>query len=126
MKVSDITPVEDGEITKVVCPVCGQVWLTSEESVANPCKHLRLFWHEDCSPEFFGKWNHKRFGKAYLKTLSKLDPDDEHALDSGPNHNALEKMESTDITEVLVWTETGMACGPVSFSTYFGLFKETP
>jgi len=117
MKVRDTSTVT---VEQVVCPVCGAAWCTTEDPTVTPCKHLRFAWFQEGPIQFFGRWNKTSFKKAYLKAAKNAGEEDP-SLDENPCHEALEKMVSFDVEEVLVWTETGMACGPVSFSTYFGV-----
>ena len=121
MQVRDIQTDEDGNVK---CPVCGRTWRTADNADINPCDHLRFVWNEQSVPTYFGKWKHGPFTKEYLRLYRKENDDEATRGDAleNPDHNVFRKMlPLPDLTHIYSVTETGIACGPVSFTTYFGV-----
>lgn len=117
---------------EIHCPVCNAVWLQEnpqEESPREPvpCMHLRFMGLQEGEPIFFGKWDKKKFFKAYWKAEKDVygeDADSDSDSDDEMEYmdfNILEKMETNQIDEIAMLTDDGMACGPVSFTVYFGI-----
>ena len=114
------------------CPICGEIWIRDGEqydpSIVKPCKHLKFRLVNNYGVEWFGRWKHDNFVKAYGKSYVKIcdDPDlhsdevtfnviDEYTTD------ALKNMEAKNIDEVLVLEESGLACGLVSMTIMYGI-----
>jgi hypothetical protein len=110
------------------CPICGHAWIKTscdgpfdDES---PCSHLRFRWTE-YGVDYFGKWDINSFEEAYLEAYHKLYGEDLSGdiFSCSLDHDVLENINHDDVDEVASWILSGMACGPVSFRTDYGIKK---
>lgn len=125
MKITEISwqVVSDG-VAVLRCPVCGTPWLTDEEGEYSrqECNHLRFIFTEG-ELEYFGEWEKEAFEKAYTEAYMKVEEleDPEDVSLGYPHHDVLESLDFSEIDEILEHTETGIACGLVSFTAYYGI-----
>lgn len=96
-------------IPDIYCPACGKVVFNSEGAVPD-CSHV-LFIYHDIASEF-----------TYLKegfedSLQKAQEMAEEGSDTAPE--ILADLIVSESALCLAVTASGMACGPVSFTSYF-------
>ena len=111
----------------ICCPICEEVWLVDNENGPHditPCKHLRFFWLSATGDiQIFGDWDTDQFLKDYEKAYDivygsvDLEEISLHAVDP----DVLKEIETAEIDEVFDNTESGVACGPVSVTTLWGI-----
>lgn len=121
----------DDEST-ICCPICGKVWKTTEDDDPEPdaCEHLIFLWGEGGLYPL-GKFDEELFKTDYLKTKAKVyrnenedvdsHPDDGSIFESSPDCDVLGGLKTKAIDTLLELTVSGITCGPVSFTTYFGI-----
>lgn len=102
---------ENGELI-FNCPKCGSTIFHPEEPI-EPCKHCVMVYSDIC-----GEFTH-----TDTKPIEKLEKKINKELKDG-DKNASEMMEEfTDASkgkyELYSVTQSGIACGPVSFTDYF-------
>jgi len=133
IRISNITWDEfNDEVNSLNCPICDKVWIKDgaeyDPSIVKACKHLRFRLIDNYAVEWFGRWNHEGFEKAYTKSYLEVynDPDleedditfceiDDYTI------KALENMDADTIDEVFVLEEEGLACGPVRLTILYGI-----
>lgn len=115
----------NGEST-ISCPGCGKVWRTTENDEPEPdaCEHLLIQWGEGGLYPL-GRFDVERFKADYLKAKAEVceddDEDGDSVFESSPDWDVLDALKSKEIDTLLELTESGIACGPVSFTTYYGI-----
>lgn len=115
------TELEDA--ARLCCPICDTAWITDtgDDHVRAECGHLRFIFMED-DLECLGEWESAAFKDAYREALLKQqDPEDQKLYSLYADYDVLESMDFPEIDEILVHTETDMACGPVSCTAFFGM-----
>jgi hypothetical protein len=133
MKTTEIELVEvDENTSELQCPVCGEVWATFIDGFAedgvSPCKHLKFQWYGE-GGETFGKWDSKSFEsfeKSYRDMYQRVNGEEcsgDDIFDNGVDYSVLEEMPDNLGVELYSYTESGMCCGPVSFTTIYGVVK---
>lgn len=107
------------------CPICGKPWITTNKNndvKRDACTHLRFEWTEG-GIEFFGDWKTKEFEKAYIDASMKYyeskDPE-EYSVDCFDS-DVIDEYDFPGIDEIYEVTESGVACGPVSFTVFYGI-----
>lgn len=124
---------EDDSVQELRCPVCGKAWYTYVDGEHNgediaPCKHLKFQWASDwgCS---FGKYNASKLNEAYQKAFYKVNEQvllvkvGSDVMDDGYAYDVIEEMEEIPGLELHAYTETGMCCGPVSYTILYGVVR---
>ena len=139
MKTTDIELIEVDEqvapeITEMQCPVCGHAWWKYADGDASafsdeidPCSHLKFMWYAE-GGETVGKWNPKKFEAEYKRAYKKYN-DEEYGkgdiFTDGADYGVLDEMEDVPGLELHAYTEHGMCCGPVAYTTLYGV-SNTP
>lgn len=121
MQVREIQYDNDGNIR---CPICGKSWLPQEEIEPSPCKHLQFIWHEDSDLQPFNGFNSRAYLDQYIEVYRENEDDDllnDGDIEISPDDGILKKTPCNQIDEILEATQSGMACGPVWFTSYFGV-----
>jgi len=122
----------DDELSTLNCPVCDKDWIRDgaehDPSIVKPCKHLRFRLVDNYDVEWFEKWNHEIFEKAYAKASLVVSNDPELEKDDITfcsiddfTIEALENMDTDKIDEVLILEEKGLACGPCLMTVLYGI-----
>lgn len=97
----------------IVCPVCDALILDSETLYPQPsCEHVRFVY---CNGEFF-EYVNSELEALLAEDESKSDEQDEFfdTWEALRRHSGPEDL-------ILEQTEESMACGPVSFTVWFGI-----
>jgi hypothetical protein len=116
--------IDSNDAASLRCPVCGTAWVTDDdgEYSREECGHLLFVWTEG-GVEYFGDWDKDAFEESYIRAYMKIEEIDD-PNDVSMDYADFEVIESLDFSEidaVFEITETGIACGPVSFTTLFGV-----
>jgi len=123
---------DDKGVNAVRCPVCQQAWRHEDDDELYGCKHLQFVWG-DGGLQDLGDFDLEQLRADYLKTRTKVAADDEDSedldderniFDDAPDWDVLGEIETKVVDEICELTESGIACGPVSFTTYFGIKHE--
>jgi len=109
MKVLGISMPFGGLIPDIYCPACGSVVFNSE-GVQPSCAHV-LFVYHDMNNEF----TYVRKGLEDL--LRKAEEVAEEEPEMPPE--ILARLIDSESALCLTATASGMACGPISFTSYF-------
>ena len=132
MKIRDIEWEENAKgVSSVCCPECGKAWKTDDDGEVYPCKHLEFVWG-DGGLVSLGDFDQDQLRSDYVKARAKIaaDNDDEDLedgdgiFDEFPDWDVIGELETKVVDELCQLTESGMACGPVSFTTFFGIKHE--
>ena len=127
----EITSIEWEEISEdsfaIRCPICDVAWLSDSDGEydRDTCEHLRFVWTED-SIEYIGEWDEKEFEKSYLKIYSRIWEEEGEDQGEGlgfPDYDVLQQIKNKNIKKIYEFSETGLACGPITITTLFGLGK---
>jgi len=110
MNVESVERDDGGELK---CPVCGEVIITAEEGTSQAlCKHVMFVYLDNVSEFEFVK-------KGFQKTADKITK----AFDEGDclGWDEIEAKLLPKGVSVLELTETGLCCGPCSFTMSIGI-----
>jgi hypothetical protein len=111
-QMSDPVIIEVDEEEELKCPTCGKAIVAAEEVVPQPsCKHIRFIY---ANGEAFEYIDPELEAQLELERAQDEDFDEWDALKAhtGPGSVILEQ------------TEEGMACGPVSFIVWVGIWTK--
>lgn len=128
MKIVKIDWSEINGKNSLLCPICKEVWMEQEMYDVNPCAHLLFRWGDETDgPLLYQKLDSKSLRTAYLIALakaegcSKKDAEDNFSL----SEKAFALMKYPQLDLIASFTDTGMCCGPVAFTNYWGLSLKT-
>jgi hypothetical protein len=115
--------VDDDNVATLRCPICDTPWVTDNEGdyTHQECEHLRFIW-SDNGPEYVGKWEKDPFEEKYFKALMEKWEEPIEQIPGSPDFDILKSLDIPEITEILFVVEEGLACGPVSITTAFGIY----
>jgi hypothetical protein len=116
----------EGEIGNgfLVCPSCEKVWFVDDQEQLRPCECLAFVWPDQADPEFYNGFDADRFHKAYAEAYEKHCGIEGEKLGSEEwvvDYRVLKALSYKELKGLYSLTESGLACGPVSFTTFFGL-----
>ncbi len=108
----NIELVERNKKGKVLCPVCNEAIMTEEGTEPILCDHVEFIYLQSVD-EFENISDNIKKNEKKIKKIMR-DGDWKDVVKA--------KLIPKNIT-ILDFTESGMACGPVSFTTYIGIKK---
>jgi hypothetical protein len=125
MKIGELDWQTDSEeVITLRCPRCQTPWVTNHNGniTLGACEHLRFIWAGEGGLEYYGDWDTEAFEKQYLEAYGKVEEyEDPEEVFMGPDADVLAPLVFPEIDEVLWFTETGMACGPVTITACYGI-----
>ena len=107
------------------CPCCNRAWMDNEDYELKPCPHLALVWFEQGDPHFFGKADRRGFRRAYSRAYEEAEGEPLMPRRWTFSYDAFRALRYSGFSTLAVLVESGIACGPVSFVTFFGLVEDT-
>ena len=128
------------KIRAIVCPSCGKPWLTDydgeyEFKDSTECTHIKFaIFQEDEEIRFFNGCSREELLKHVEPATREMERPAMLAVKEIPeelenevffnhnrfNRNLWEKVHFPMADTILVHTDHGMACGPVSFTVFYG------
>jgi len=107
----NVESVELNDDNAIVCPECGSVIFTSDDGFDVFCSHVEFVYLHSVGEFVFSSDRIEKNEDKVRKILEESDWD------------AGERFLPKNMT-ILDYTETGMCCGPCSFTTYVGITKD--
>lgn len=104
----------------VVCPVCGQTVFHPTEDFydLDPCPHF-LFWYVGYEYPGYEYWTDE-FEKRFCELEKKLEPEDKTPDDMTWEEQLPAMGYDPEDLVIVKYGSSGIACGPVSFDTWYG------
>lgn len=110
MRTKQIEKNDDGN---VICPVCGDIIISEDGETTDPCKHVKFIFLDSV-----GEFSVMRLpGEGIADKIKE-------ALWEGDWDDVVKAKLIPKGVSVLELTESGLACGPVSFVTLIGIAKQ--
>ena len=129
---NSVEELDDDRYQKMVCPKCGEIWVEVEGGSAEikydtKCKHLK-FIIEQAADEvaYLNGLTEETLLKAVEQAHAKVNPVAEkmsggEILQEDKFNDEIWKMVELEAVDTLLdFTQSGIACGPVSYTIYFG------
>lgn len=117
---------------QMVCPACGEAWVALQGGSAEifyntHCPHLKCIVEQAADEiQYLNGFTKDKLEAAAEQAYIKLNPESEKMTgedilqDSSLDDALWKNMELLDVDTLLDFTESGIACGPVSYTIFFG------